>query len=123
MLAVLLSTGATDEETVTVKLLVPVWAEASVPMQVTVVVPILNVEPEAGEQTTLIGVAQPVAVGAVKLTAAEQPEARFVVMLEWLATLGAAAAMVTVATALVEKPEPSVTVKVTFVTPTGNGPV
>ena len=49
--------------TVTVKLLVPVRLRASVPVQVTLVLPTLNVEPEAGLQTTLIGVAQPVPAG------------------------------------------------------------
>ena len=61
----LLSVGAATEVTVTVKLLVPVLLAASVAIHVTVVIPELNDAPEAGVQTTLTGVAQPVPAGAL----------------------------------------------------------
>ena len=51
--------------TTTLKLPLPTRRAASVTEQLTAVVPTLNVEPEAGEQTTVPGVLQPDAVGAV----------------------------------------------------------
>ena len=61
----LLSVGTAVEITTTLKPLVAVREAASVTEQLTAVVPRANVEPEAGEQTTVPGVLQPDAVGTV----------------------------------------------------------
>jgi len=60
-----LITGAAVDVTITLKLQVPVLPAASVAVQFTGVEPTLKDVPEAGVQTTLIGVAQPVPVGVV----------------------------------------------------------
>ena len=60
-----LSVGAAVEVTTTLKLLVAVRFAASETVQLTLVVPIAKVVPEAGVQTTVPGVLQPEATGAV----------------------------------------------------------
>src|SRR5579871_379712 len=45
----------------------------SVAVQVTTVVPIGNIEPDAGRQVTVIGGEPPVATGASKVTAIDEP--------------------------------------------------
>ena len=107
--------------TVTVKLLVPVRLLASVPVQVTLVLPTLNVEPEAGLQTTLIGVAQPLPAGVAKVTTTlELPTAALVTMLAGVATVGAPLVTVTLKLLVPTRVAASVTEQLTAVVPTLN---
>ena len=65
--------GACVSSTVTVKLQIAALFDESVAVQLTVVVPLLKVDPGAGEQATAgAGVQLSVAVGGVKVTTAVQ---------------------------------------------------
>ena len=72
--------------TVTVKLQVEVLPEASVPVQVTGVVPFGKVEPEGGEQATVAPGQLSVTVAANVTKALHWPEAAFTVMFAGHAT-------------------------------------
>lgn len=94
--------------TVTVKVQVEFGLTPFVAVQVTVVVPLANALPDAGEQVT-VGIGQPVAEGVVKVTAAVQsPGSVLVVMLVGQAPIVGASRTVVVAglVRIVEKPEP-----------------
>ena len=108
--------------TVTVKLLVPVRLAASVPVQVTMWVPTVKDVPEAGLQTTLIGVAQPLPAGVVKLiTMLETPAfGTLVVMLAAEATVGFPLVTTTAKLLVPVRLAASVTVQLTVVVPTVN---
>lgn len=94
--------------TVTVKLHVEFGLTPFVAVQVTVVVPLGNALPEAGEQVT-VGIGHPVAVGGVKVTAAVQsPGSVLVVIFVGQAPMVGASRIVVVAALVrkVVKPDP-----------------
>ena len=107
--------------TVTVKLQEPVLPEDSVAVQVTVVVPLLKVEPDAGEQTTVgAGVQLSVAVGGVKVTTAVHTfgSVLFVIFAGQAPIVGAWVSLtVTVKLHMAVLADESVAVQVTVVTP------
>jgi hypothetical protein len=115
--------GVVSARTVTVKVLVAVFPEWSVAVHVTVVVPIGNVEPDAGEQVT--GTApsmSSVAVGVGYVTTApDAPDAALVMSDTGPITGGVVSvATVTLKVAVLVFPDASEAEQVTVVVPTGN---
>jgi hypothetical protein len=108
--------GASLSRTVTVNWHCDLLPEASLAVQVTVVTPLLNLDPEAGEQTTVgLGVQLSEAIGAGNVTAAEhRPGSVFSVTLAGqVITGGVMSTTVTTALQLALLPAGSVTVNVT----------
>ena len=106
----------------TVNIQLPELVAASVAVQVTVVTPRGNVEPEAGTQTGVIEPSQLSVAVAVKVTATEHiPAGEFIVIGAGQVTTGGSSST----TVTVNEQEPilvaeSVAVQVTVVTPFGN---
>ena len=113
--------GACVSLTVTVKVQVPVFAEASVAVHVTVVVPFGNVEPEAGTHATVAPGQLSVAAGVVYVTTAEHWfVAVGTVMFAGHVSVGACVSLtVTEKTQIPVFVEASVAVQITDVVPTG----
>ena len=113
--------GACVSCTVTVNEQLPVFAEASDAVHVTVVVPTGNVAPVAGTHTTVAPGQLSDAVGVVKFTTAEHwPAVLPVVMFAGHVTVGACVSwIVTVNEHVPVFADASVAVHVTVVTPTG----
>jgi hypothetical protein len=111
-------TGSEVSLTVTLKLQVEVLPDASVAVQVTLVVPCWNVEPEAGAQAVVTPAQLSPAVGEYVTTCEHWPGAELVVMLPGQVIVGAWLS-VTVTLKLHEPtlPEESVTVQLTGVVP------
>ena len=116
--------GACVSLTVTVNEHDPVFDEASVAVQVTVVVPTANVDPVAGTHTTVAPGQLSAAVGVVKFTTAEHwPAAAAVVMFTGHVTVGACVSLIVTVNEHVPSAlfaDPSDAVHVTVVVPTGN---
>src|SRR3954447_2672614 len=115
--------GGVTSRTVTVKVFVPALADWSEALQVTVVAPMGNVEPEAGVQVTAgeefrasLSLAE-----AVKVTGAPAgPVGSTVIGAGTVTTGGRTSWMVTVNVLVAVLPDASVEVQVTVVTPMGN---
>ena len=116
--------GACISLTVTVKLHIAVLLDESVAVQVTVVVPLLKVDPDAGEQATVgAGVQLSVAVGGVKVTTAVQTfgSVDFVILAGQAPMTGFSVSLsVTVKLQLAMLTDVSVAVQVTVVVPLAN---
>ena len=113
--------GAVASRTVTVKVQEPILPDASVAVQVTVVVPTGKPDPEAGTQTTVALPQLSVPVGVVYVTVAVQvPTGALVTMFAGHVTVGFVASLtVTVNMHEPVLPAGSVAVHVTVVVPTG----
>jgi len=108
--------------TVTSKEHIEELPEASVAVQLTVVVPTANTEPEGGEQTTLGEGSQASVADTEKVTTAPPSLAHGTTMSAGQVIAGAveSATMVTSKEHIEELPEPSVAVQMTVVVPTAN---
>ena len=112
--------GACVSLTVTVKVHVPVFIAASVAVHVTVVVPMANVEPDAGTHATVAPGQLSAAVGVVKVTTAEHcPAPAGVVMFAGHVSVGACVSLTVI---VKEQVGPAVVEQFTVVVPTGNVP-
>jgi hypothetical protein len=115
-------TGASESLMATVNEQLAVLPEVSVAVQFTVLVPLANVEPEAGVQTRLSTEQLSLAVAAyVTLVFVQWPASAFATMLDGQAIDGAAESRtVTVNEQLRVLPELSVAVQVTVLVPLAN---
>ena len=115
------STGRSRSMTVTSKLVVAVLPEASVAVQVTVVVPMGKREPEAGVQRTLTAEQLSVAVGTKVTTAESRPASAFTEMLPGPRMTGSWRSWtVTVKELVALFWEASMATQITVLVPTGN---
>jgi hypothetical protein len=118
MLAGTVTSGEVVSTTVIVKVALPVLLCASVAEQVTLVVPIAKVEPEAGEQVGVIAPSTMSVADDVKLTAApDEPVASFVILAGTVTTGAVVSTTVTVKVLLPVLPAKSVAEHVTVVVP------
>src|SRR5205807_1965735 len=116
-------TGGVVSVTVTVNVQVPVLADVSVAEQLTVVTPLLNVDPLAGLQVTVRGPSQlSVAVGCVYVTTAVQAldAALALTLLQPHNTGATLSVTVTVNVQVAGLPDVSEAEQLTVVTPLGN---
>ena len=118
------ATGACVSLTVTVNEQLLVLPEGSVAVQVTVVVPIANIEPESGAHTTVVPGQLSDVVGSANFTVAPHTFASFgTVTFAGHVITGAVVSVTVIVNVHVvsgEFGEASVAVHVTVVTPTGN---
>ena len=110
--------GGSVSLTVTVKVHVAVFPDASVAVQVTVVVPFGKAEPEAGEQLVVTPGQLSLAAGAKVTTAEHWPGSVDLVMFAGHAMVGLSVSLtVTVKVQVAVFPDVSVAVQVTVVVP------
>jgi hypothetical protein len=113
-------TGGRDWVTVTVNVFVPVLPRLSVALHVTVVVPIANVDPEAGVHVTAIAPSSGSVAEAANVTCAPPGIVAATAMFAGTVTVGAApGSTVTVNDVLPETPSWAVAVQLTVVAPIG----